>query len=39
VVAETEPSRSVVHYAGASGAVTFAKPPSEGGENQQPATT
>jgi cytosine deaminase len=38
VVAETEPSRSVVHYAGASDAVTFEKRSSEGGENQRPAT-
>jgi hypothetical protein len=31
VVAETEPSRSVVHQGGASRAVTFEKPASEGG--------
>ena len=38
VVAETEPARSVVHYAGASEAVTFEKPSTEGGENQRTAT-
>jgi cytosine/creatinine deaminase len=31
VVAETEPARSVVHHRGASEAVTFVKPTSEGG--------
>ena len=31
VVAETEPARSVVHHRGMSQAVTFLKPPAEGG--------
>ncbi|MBA3689504.1 MAG: cytosine deaminase [Chloroflexi bacterium] len=39
VVAETEPARSVVHHGGASDEVTFVKPTSEGGRNQQRAAT
>jgi cytosine deaminase len=38
VVAETEPSRSIVHHGGVSDGVTFVKP-SEGGRSQQPAAT